>query len=136
MGQLFYGSICLSDLIENAKKKHSAFSKGQNGKIYASVNVWLNDEKDKFGNIMSVQINPTKEMKDLEDRVYIGNLKQSDGPKPVNDKDVSGIQDDFDVPQREPKQDTYKYADDYDKANLDKPESNEDATQPIDDLPF
>lgn len=106
MGQLFYGSICLTDLIENAKKKHSAFTKGQNGKIYASVNVWLNDQVDKFGNIMSVQINPTKEMKDLEDRVYIGNLKQSDGPKPVSDKDVSGIDVDIsDVPYRESRSD-------------------------------
>lgn len=120
MGQLFYGSICLSDLIDLAKQKHSAFTKGTNGKIYASINVWLNSEKDKFGNIMSVQVNPTKEMKDLEDRVYIGNLKQSDGPKPVSDKDVSGIDSDFDVPPREPKSND--------------PASN--VTEPIDGLPF
>lgn len=121
MGQLFYGSICLTDLIENAKKKHSAFTKGQNGKIYASVNVWLNDQVDKFGNIMSVQINPTKEMKDLEDRIYIGNLKQSDGPKPVSDKDVSGIDAGItDVPYRESRPDT--------------PAS--DITEPVDDPPF
>lgn len=123
MSQLFYGSICLTDLIENAKKKHSAFTKGQNGKIYASVNIWLNDEKDKFGNIMSVQINPTKEMKDLEDRIYIGNLKQSDGPKPVNDRDVDGLDSDFDVPPRESRPDTNS-------------SSASTVTEPIDDLPF
>jgi len=118
MGQLFYGSICLTDLIELAKKKHSAFTKGNNGKIYASVNVWLNDELDKFGNIMSVQVNPTKEMKDLEDRVYIGNLKQSPGPKPVSDRDVNAIDTDLgDIPARPPK-------------------AVDDVTDPVDDIPF
>lgn len=122
MSQLFFGSICLSDLIEQAKKKHSAFTKGNNGKIYASVNVWLNDEKDKFGNIMSVQINPTKEMKDLEDRLYIGNLKQSDGPKPISDRDAGNIDDNFDVPAR--------------PAKSDSTASGNAITEPIDDLPF
>lgn len=121
MSQLFFGSICLTDLIEQAKKKHSAFTKGNNGKIYASVNVWLNDNVDKFGNIMSMQINPSKEMKDLEDRLYIGNLKQSDGPKPISDIDAGGIDDNFDVPSR---------------ANSTPPISGSEATQPIDDLPF
>lgn len=100
--QLFFGSICLTDLIELAKKRHSAFTKGNNGKIYANINVWLNSEKDKFGNIMSVQINPTKEMKDKEDRVYIGNLKQSDGPKPISDMDTSVLDTDLDIPERQP----------------------------------
>lgn len=98
MSQLFYGSICLTDMIEAAKQKHSAFTKGKNGKIYASVNVWLNDEKDEFGNIMSCQLNPTKEMKDLDKKLYIGNMKQSDGPKPITDRDTKGLDSDFDVP--------------------------------------
>lgn len=124
MSQLFYGSIDLTTLIELAKKKHSAFTKGNNGKIYAAVNIWLNDEKDKFGNIMSVQINPSKEMKDIEDRVYIGNLKQSEGPKPVSDRDVNGLDTDFDVPSRPQKTD----------ATTEGPASN--VTEPIEDLPF
>ena len=86
--QLFYGSICLSDLLDLAKQKHSAFTKGQNGKIYANINVWLNAEKDKFGNIMSIQLNPTKERKDLDKRPYVGNCKPSEGPKPIQDKDT------------------------------------------------
>jgi hypothetical protein len=125
MSQLFFGSICLTDLIDIAKKKHSAFTKGNNGKIYASVNVWLNDEKDKFGNIMSVQVNPSKEMKDLEDRVYIGNLRQSEGPKPVSDRDVNNIDTDFDVPQR---QSNSGAATNSNPAGV--------VTEPIDDLPF
>lgn len=102
--QLFFGSLCLTDLIELAKKKHSAFTKGNNGKIYVNVNVWLNSEVDKYGNIMSVQVNPSKEMKGIEDRIYIGNLKQSDGPKPVSDRDVSGMDVDLDIPQSGPRQ--------------------------------
>ena len=62
--------------------------------------MWLNDKEDKFGNIMSVQISPSKEMKDIEKRIYIGNLKESEGPKAVSDKDVSGIDTNFDVPER------------------------------------
>jgi hypothetical protein len=119
MSQLFYGSICLTDLIENAKKKHSAFSKGNNGKIYANINVWLNDKEDKFGNIMSVQINPTKEMKDLEDRIYIGNLKESKGGTPVNSRDVAGLDSDLDIEPR-----------------AQKPADPASVTEPIDDLPF
>lgn len=96
MSQSFYGSICLTDLIEQAKKKHSAFTKADNGKIYANVTVWLNDELDKYGNIMSAQLNPTKERKDADGRPYIGNFKQSQA-KPISDRDVSGldIEDDF-----------------------------------------
>jgi hypothetical protein len=89
MNQSFYGSICLTDLLEAAKKKHSAFTKGKNGKIYANVTVWLNENKDKFGNIMSLQVNPIKDSSD--DKFYIGNCKASEGPKPVSDKDVSGL---------------------------------------------
>ena len=120
MSTLYYGSLCISDLIDQLKQKHSAFSKAQNGKIYVNVNVWLNDQKDKFGNIMAVQINPSKEMKDIQKKLYIGNLKESEG-KPVSDRDISGIDDGIsDVPYRERRTDT--------------PTSN--VTEPIDDLPF
>lgn len=91
MNQLFYGSICLSDLIEKAKQKHSAFSKGKNGKIYANVNVWLNETPDKYGNLLSIKVNPSKENKDTEEGFYIGNCKKSDGPTPVSDRDVTDL---------------------------------------------
>lgn len=96
MNQLFYGSICLTDLIEKAKSKHSAFSKAQNGKIYVNVNVWLNQEKDRFGNVMSIKVTPSKENKDREEGFYIGNCKPSDGPKPVNDNDINNLDVDID----------------------------------------
>lgn len=90
--QLFYGSISLTELIEQAKVKHSAFTKAQNGKIYVNINIWLNEEEDKFGNIMSVQLNPSKERKDKDAKVYIGNLKKSDGAKPLGDNDISNVE--------------------------------------------
>jgi hypothetical protein len=121
MSQLFFGSICITDLIDQAKQKHSAFTKGNNGKIYASVNVWLNDKEDKFGNIMSVQINPSKEMKDIDKRLYIGNLKKSDGPTPVSDRDVSGLDENLDIPARQ---------------HTSAAPSAGDTTEPVSDLPF
>jgi hypothetical protein len=137
--QLFFGSICLTDLIELAKKKHSAFTKGNNGKIYCAVNVWLNAETDKYGNIMSIQVNPTKEMKDIDGRPYIGNLKESDKPKPISSRDANHIDDDFDIPTRQPNDvSQYKNDDAYSAANWDKPNQPgaQDITEPIQDLPF
>ena len=46
--QLYYGSIDLTLLIDQAREKHSAFTKGTNGHIYASVNFWVNAEVDKY----------------------------------------------------------------------------------------
>lgn len=100
MSQLFYGSLDVTTLLENLKSKHSSFTKGKNGKIYASINVWLNDQKDEFGNTMSVQINPSKEKKDIDKKIYIGNLKQSEGAKPISDKDVDNVQTDYDIPTK------------------------------------
>lgn len=107
MNQLFYGSICISDLLEKAKQKHSAFSKAQNGKIYANVNVWLNETPDKYGNVLSIKVNPSKENKDIEEGFYIGNCKKSDGPKPIGDNDVTALRlDDVDpLPHQHPKTD-------------------------------
>jgi hypothetical protein len=121
--KLFYGSLCLTDLIDQAKQKHSAFTKGNNGKIYASINIWLNSEPDKFGNIMSLQINPSKEMKDIDKKMYVGNLKESEGPKPISDRDISSMDADLDVPTRQT------------GGGSTTPPAPE-ITEPIDDLPF
>lgn len=96
MNQSFYGSVCLTDLIEKAKQKHSSFTKAQNGKIYCNITVWLNDEVDKYGNTMSIQANPSKEMKDKEERFYLGNCKKSEykEPQQLTDKDdIPGTDD-------------------------------------------
>lgn len=59
--KMFTGSICLSDLIEQANRGHSAFVKAQNKKIYLSCIVWENEEPDKFGNTISFQLSSLKE---------------------------------------------------------------------------
>jgi hypothetical protein len=99
MNQLFGGSICLTDLIEQAKKGHSAFSKSvKNGKVYFNMNTWINEEKDKFGNSMSHQLNSTKEKREAEGKIYIGNSKELETSKPVSANDVDG--DLGNVPER------------------------------------
>lgn len=75
MSELLGGSLCLTDINANAKLGHSAFTKASNGKIYFNILTWLNDSPDKYGNTVSFQLNSTKEMKDAEGKIYIGNAK-------------------------------------------------------------
>lgn len=86
--QLFGGSICLTDLIDQAKKGHSAFSKAQNGKVYCNILTWLNEKEDKYGNIMSHQLSSNKDMREAEGLIYIGNSKALQSSKPVTSRDI------------------------------------------------
>lgn len=85
MSKLYGGSICLTDLLAKAKEGHSAFIRSQNGKVYCNVNIWMNDEVDKFGNIMSFQLNSQKDKREAEGKIYIGNAKEvvAAAPAPV-----------------------------------------------------
>ena len=77
-----HGSICMTDLSEAFKKNHSAFNKSEkNGKLYANIAVWMNDEPDQYGNILSFQLNSKKDVPD--DKVYFGNAKLPDAAKPA-----------------------------------------------------
>lgn len=76
MSKLLYGSIDFTKLLELAKAGNKAFSKHENGKIYLNLNVWINDEKDKFGNDASAQTTFKDAAK--EDKIYFGNLKFSE----------------------------------------------------------
>jgi hypothetical protein len=99
MSTLLTGSICLSDLLEQAKKQHSAFAKSEkNNKIYFNVKVWINDTKDQFGNDASVQLNPKKDHE--PESMYIGNLKtlERKEPEPLKEDDVNEIPTDDDLP--------------------------------------
>lgn len=102
MSQRFYGSINLSLLIEEAKKKHSAFTKHDNGNIYGNITVWFNDKEDKFGNIMSVQLSPTKERKDIDGNPYIANCKLATSTRAVSDRDTSDLDVDFEEEKKPP----------------------------------
>lgn len=82
-----YGSICLTDLIEATKRQHSAMVKGTNGKVYANVTIWLNDNPDQYDNDASVQL---RQKKDSDDKaLYVGNLRWSNYDGPVQ----AGIED-------------------------------------------
>lgn len=93
MSQLFYGSVCISDILSKIKEKHSAFTKGNNGKIYMNISVWMNDQEDKYGNIMSLLLSSKKDMKEQEGKTYIGNCKKSEfkEPAPLSDSDVDHL---------------------------------------------
>lgn len=92
MSTLLGGSLCLSDINANAKIGHSAFSKAANGKIYFNINIWLNDEKDKYGNTASIQLNSKKDLRETEGKIYIGNAKPVEAaqpePLPAGDGDL------------------------------------------------
>jgi hypothetical protein len=99
MSKLLGGSLCLTDINANARIGHSAFTKAANGKIYFNVNIWLNDEADKYGNTASVQLNSKKELRDQEGKIYIGNAKPVEAaqPEPLAAGD-SGLPEDDDLP--------------------------------------
>lgn len=100
--QLFGGSMCITDLMEQLNKAHSAFSKSaKNGKVYASFLVWYNEEKDEYGNNISLQLSSTKEKRDSEGKVYIGNAKRLETTKPISEKDKPTGNWDANVPVRE-----------------------------------
>lgn len=98
MGKLFMGSINLSKLNANAKIAHSAFTRaGKDNDVFVNVTLWVNDEPDKFGNTMSVKLNPKQESGD--EKVYFGNFKPSErkDPEPI-EQNASDIPDDDDLP--------------------------------------
>jgi len=92
MSKLYSGSICLTDLLDQAKKMHSSFQKAQsNQKVYVNILIWENDEVDKYGNTHAIQLNSTKEKKDAEGKIYIGNAKPVDRkePQPISESDAA-----------------------------------------------
>jgi len=90
MSSRFNGSICITDLVNAANIQHSSMNVSQkNGKLYANVTIWLNDQPDEHGNIMSFQLNSSQsgEAGDLQKtggkKVYIGNAKPPKAPAQV-----------------------------------------------------
>ena len=70
MAQLLTGAICVSDI---PKEK---IWKAKSGKSYLSVNIWINDTTDQYGNNGSIIINQTKEDRESgAKKIYVGNLK-------------------------------------------------------------
>lgn len=80
MNQLLNGSLDLTIILEKAKAKHSAFSKSEkNGHIYFNITQWVNEEPNEFGQHSSLLLNSSKEGREAEGKVYIGNAKKVEG---------------------------------------------------------
>mgnify|MGYP000656251367 CR=1 FL=1 len=81
-GKFYTGSICLTDILENAKAGHSSFSRSEkNQKVYFNVKMWVNEDADQYGNHAQLLLNqkPDKE----QDKIYIGNFKLSEKKEPT-----------------------------------------------------
>jgi hypothetical protein len=79
MSTLYTGSICVSDI---PKEK---LTQAKNGKLYLNLDLWVNDEKDQYGNIGSLSVRQTKIAREAkEKKVYIGNFKplEKTAPEP------------------------------------------------------
>ena len=101
--KLYQGSICVTDLLDQLKSGHSSFTKSAtNGKIYCNILLWENKELDKYGNSHSVQLNSKKELKDKEEKAYVGNCKpiqKKEGSQNITQNDIKSISiDTSDVP--------------------------------------
>jgi hypothetical protein len=79
MSTLYNGSICLSDI-----PKEKITTSEKNGKKYLNFNLWVNDEKDQYGNIGSVNVSQSKEEREGGiKKVYFGNIKPVERAAPV-----------------------------------------------------
>ena len=96
MSKLLQTNICLTDLVDMAKKGHSAFTRSaKNEKVYVNFLQWVNDEADQYGNISSLQLNSTEEKREAEGKIYVGNgkeIKKKD-PEPVASEEVPDLDD-------------------------------------------
>lgn len=97
--RLFNGSICITDLMQASKEKHSAFVKSKNGKLYVNISIWVNAQKDDYGNQVSIKLGKKKDSCDATP--YIGNAKpvNRQEPPPPSDQDIEQMSKAFnDVP--------------------------------------
>ena len=81
MANLLYGSINFDELLAQIRTGtiNTEIVTRKNGETFRSVslNIWVNDQEDQYGNIASVQLQLKKENRDKgEKSPYIGNLKQ------------------------------------------------------------
>jgi len=67
-------SICLDDLFAASKANHPAIKAAKNGKKYANITIWENEQPDNYGNHFSVQLYNAE----TQVPTYIGNGKRWD----------------------------------------------------------
>ena len=64
----------------------------KDGRKWLNISVWVNDEKDQYGNIANIQISTKKD----EPKIYIGNLKEFEQNKPTPSATAQQIVDNSD----------------------------------------
>lgn len=87
----YYGSICVSDLMQLVKDNPSVVSQSKNGKTYLNIDVYVKEVEDAYGNLASISV------KVGETRKYLGNLKKSKFNDVVNNKKAIEPNKGFDV---------------------------------------
>jgi len=75
-GIMYLVSINVSQLIRQAKDKHTAFKRAKNGDTYAAGVMWINSEDDEYGQIGNMRLNIPKDSD--EDKIYFGNVTDPD----------------------------------------------------------
>ncbi|WP_312306514.1 hypothetical protein [Chryseobacterium sp.] len=75
MSQLFYGSINYDALLNAIKTGKVKTFKSTSGVRLVNINVWVNDQPDKFDNDASIQVQLKDEFR-TEKGDYIGNLRK------------------------------------------------------------
>lgn len=62
MSQIINASLKMTDLYDMFTKGHTAFQRGKTDqKLYCNVTIWLNDQPDQFGKILSITLNSAKD---------------------------------------------------------------------------
>lgn len=90
------GSIDLTTLLDLAKKLHPSFSRSaKNGRVYANIQIWVNEEADQFKNDGSIKLYVKKADRDAAvskfGKGYIGNVKISEADGPAPNADASDL---------------------------------------------
>ncbi|MFN9518526.1 MAG: hypothetical protein ACK574_02210 [Bacteroidota bacterium] len=80
-------SVCLDDLYAQSKAGHPRFKKNANGKTYVSLNVWVNEQPDKFGNNVSVQLYDANAERKV---IYVGNGRTGEAVEKQQEKSDTG----------------------------------------------
>lgn len=84
------GSLCLTDILAQAKLGHSAFTRGKNGKAYFNFTQFINDEPNDYGDHSSLLLNSATKEKNVEEgKIYIGRGKklEATGGAPIEAND-------------------------------------------------
>lgn len=84
MSRLRTASLCLTDILDAAKAGHTAFSRSdKNKKVYFNIAIWDNEEKNKYGQDVSIQLSPKKDTS--FERLYVGNGEKQEYAQSVTE---------------------------------------------------